>query len=60
LEVSDATTPSSWATAVDWADDYDRVYRLTYQAPHNIARNHDGSQIAVTAQGMGLGVWGSW
>jgi hypothetical protein len=59
LAVTNATVSASWniTNAVDWAVTYDRAHRLTYQAPNSISSNWDGSKIALTMQGMGVGVW---
>lgn len=57
LVVADPTTAGSWASAVDWTVAHDRSYRTAYQTPNGIARNFDGSEIALTSQGMGCGIW---
>lgn len=57
LQVTNPTVSASWAAATDWTVAYDRSYRTAYQVPHSIGRNHNGSQFALTAQGMGCGVW---
>ena len=59
LHVTNPTLAASWAPGVaeDWASVYDRGYRLGFQAPHGMARNYDGTVIAVTQQGSGVGLW---
>ncbi|MEO5691442.1 MAG: hypothetical protein ABIQ64_04605 [Candidatus Saccharimonadales bacterium] len=61
LKVTAPLTLSSWnsSNAEDWGVTQDRRYKVGYMYPHNIARNHDGSIIALSMQGCGIGLWKS-